>query len=113
MTFIEVICALVILGFFFSGFSQIFLPAYSAWEKAVKTYQSAQAINFIKESFKIECAKPDRNMDRWKYNISAVKELEEYEVFEYWQENILRAIKLICFISGEKIEIIGLCGGAP
>jgi len=109
MTFIEMICALIIMGFFLFGFSQVFLPAYNAWEKAVKKYQTAQSIYFIAESFKMECAKPDRNIERWKQTVSTAKELEQYDFYEYWQENILRAIKLTCFISNEKIEIIGLC----
>ena len=109
MTFIETLCALTILVFFLSGFSQVFLPAYELWEKAVKTYRTAHTINFIAESFKNECIKPDRNIDRWKRTVSIAKEMEQCEIYEYWQENALRAVKLTCLISGEKIEIMGVC----
>ncbi|MCL2243643.1 MAG: hypothetical protein FWC03_04155 [Treponema sp.] len=109
MTFIELICALIIFGFFISGFSQVFLPVYKTWERAVKTYQTAKDIKFIKESYKIECAKHDRNIDRWRKNVSTVKEPDNFEVYEYWQNDLLRALKLTFYISGEKIEIIGLC----
>ena len=109
MTLIEIICALIIISFFLTGFSQAFLPAFKAWEKAMKTYQTGQTINFIAESFKSECIKPDRDIDQWKQKILTAKELEDYEIREYWQEGILRVLKLICFISGEKIEIMGMC----
>ena len=109
MTLIEMICAMVIMSFFLIGFSEVFLPAYKAWEKAMKTYQTGKTIYFVSESFKIECAKQDRNIDRWKQTVSAAKELEDYNVCEYWRENILCALKLTCFINGEKIEILGVC----
>ena len=109
MTFIEMIYALLITGFFLTGFSQISIPAYKSWEKAVKRYQTAQTINFIAESFKNECSEPDRNIERWQKTVSAAKELESCEFYEYWQDKNLRAIKLTCIISGEKFEIIGLC----
>ena len=109
MAYIEIICALIITGFFLFGFSQAFIPAYKAWEKAIKTYQTVHTISFIAESFKKECSRNDRNIDRWKHSISAAKEMEHYEIKELWQDSVLRAIKLTCLISGEKIEVIGEC----
>ena len=109
MNFIEIIIAFIIIGFFLSGFSQTFLSAYNAWERAEKNYRTAQSINFIAKSFMTECAGTERNIERWKQSVSTVKELENYETNEYWQNGLLRAIKLTCIIYGEKIEIIGLC----
>jgi len=109
MTFIETLAALVITGLFLFGFSQAFLPAYQAWNRAVNTYQTSHTIDFIAKSFKAECAKSDRNIELWKRNVSSAKELEYYEITEYWQEGLLRALKASCIISGEKIEIFGLC----
>jgi len=109
MTFIETVTALIIMSFFLSGFSQAFMPAYLAFGKAMETYKTARTIAFVAQSFRNECAKPDRNIERWKKTVSIAKELEHYEFTEYRQEGILRALKASCVISGEIIEIIGLC----
>jgi len=109
MTYVEVIASFLILSLFFMGVSQIFLPAYEAWNTATNDLKTAKTIYFISESFKKECAKPNRNMDNWKKAVSVARELEEYEIIEIKQADILRALKAICIISGERIEIIGLC----
>jgi len=109
MTFIETITALIIISFFLFGFSQAFFPAYDAWNRAMRTYQAAKTTDFIAKSFKTECVKPDRNIESWKKAVSTAKELEHYEIIEYRQDGVLRALKAICVISGETIEIIGLC----
>jgi len=109
MTFIETITALVIMSFFLLGFSQAFMPAYLAWGRAMETYKTARTIDFVAKSFRSECAKQDRNIERWEKTVSTAKELEHYEFIEYRQEGILRALKVSCIISGEYVEIIGLC----
>ncbi|MDR0475329.1 MAG: hypothetical protein LBH43_16865 [Treponema sp.] len=109
MTFIELISALAILCVFLLGFSQLFLPAYNAWNKVMMESRSVQTINFIAESFKNECAKPDRNIENWKKMASTAKEMESYEISELWKGDKLRALKLKCRVSGEDLEIIGLC----
>ena len=109
MTFIDVITAMVILGLFISGFSQAFLPVYSAWNAATKEYRTAQTIYFIKESFEKECARPDRNMEIWKKAIKAAKEMDSYEITEITKEDVVLALKLTCVISGEHFEILGAC----
>ena len=109
MTFVETLIALLIMSFFLVGFSQAFLPAYNAWGRAMESYQTAHVIDFIAQSFRNECAKPDRDITRWERLILTAKELEHYELTEYWQGGILRALKASCVISGETIEIIGLC----
>jgi hypothetical protein len=109
MTFIEVIAAIIIAGFFFMGFSQVAMPAYAAWDNAMSDLKTAKTIQFIAESFKNECAKPDRNMDNWKNAVSVANELDGCEIIEMMQGDIVRALKAICTISGERIEIIGLC----
>jgi len=108
MTFINVITALVILGLFFSGFSQVFLPAYTAWDNAMMEYRTAKTIRFIAESFRQECGNSNMNIENWKKQVSVAKELESYQIIELWQGDILRALKLVSVISGERIEIIGL-----
>jgi hypothetical protein len=109
MTFIETITAMVIMSFFMLGFSQAFMPAYFAWGRAMETYKTARTIDFVAQSFRNECAKSDRNIERWKNTVSFAKELEHYEFTEYRQKGILRALKVSCVISGEIVEIIGLC----
>ena len=110
MTFIDAITAVVILVVFLTGVSQAFLPAWAAWEKAQAEYRTAQTLRFIAETFKSECAKPDRNMENWKKKIDAARELESLEIIEMREGEELRAIKARCFIGGECFEIIGLCG---
>jgi hypothetical protein len=109
MTFAEVIAALLILSFFFVFFSQVFFPAYASCNSAMFDLKTAKTIHFIAESFRNECIKPDRNIDNWKKAVSAARELEDCEITEIKQGEILRAMKAICIISGERIEIIGLC----
>ena len=109
MTYIEIIAALLILAIFFNGFSQVFLSAHNALNNAMKDINTAKTIQFVAESFKKECANPDRNIENWKYAVSVAKELESYEIIEIKQGDILRALKAIFIIAGERIEIIGLC----
>jgi hypothetical protein len=109
MTFADVITAMIILGLFFFGLSQAFMPAYNAWEKASAEYNTAKTIQFIAESFRRECGKPDRNIENWKKNVTVAKELEAYEISELKQGEIVKALKMVCVVSGQRIEIIGLC----
>jgi len=109
MTFSNLITALAITGYFLIGFSQLFLPSYTAWNTAMAEYRSARSLHFIAESFRRECEKPDRNIENWKKAVSITKELESYEITELWQGDMLRALKLISIISGKHVEIIGAC----
>ena len=109
MTFIEVIAAVVITSIFLFGFSRVFLPAYKAWEEAAAEYNTAKTIYFISESFKNECSKPDRNIEQWKNAVAASKELESCEITELKKDSEIYALKAVCIVSGERLEIIGLC----
>jgi len=108
MTLTNLICAVIILSFYFSGLSQAFLPAYRAFGIAMAEYNTAKTIHFIAESFRRECIKPNMNIENWKKQISAAKELESYEITELWRGDILLALKLVGIFSGERVEIIGL-----
>jgi len=109
MNFIEAIVALVILGFFLFGFAQIFLPAFNEWSRAASDYYAAHTIKFIADSFRKECAQPYPNMESWKSAVSAAKELESCEITELIKDDKLYALKAVCVIAGEQIEILGLC----
>jgi hypothetical protein len=109
MTFIETLSAILILAMFFAGFSQVFFPAYEAWHNAMFDLRTAKSIQFVSESFRNECAKQDRDIERWKNAVSTVKELESCEITELTQGGIVLALKAACIISGERLEIIGLC----
>ena len=109
MTLIDVITALVILSIFLLGFSQIFLPAYTAWEKARAEYDTAKTIYFIAESFRKECSKQDMNIERWKNTTAVAKELEACVITEIKRGDVVYALKAACVISGEHLEIIGMC----
>ena len=110
MAFIDAIAALLITGLFLFGFSGAFMPAYKAWDAAMAEYRTAQTMRFAAESFRSECAKPDMNIGNWKKTVSAAKELESCEISEIRRGDALLALKAACFfISGERIEVIGVC----
>ena len=109
MTLIDVITALILLGVFMFGFSQIFFPALNAWRMAVAEYYTAHTIKFIAESFRKECAKTNPNMDDWGKLVAVAKELESYEITKLWHEDQIFALQAVCVISGKRLEILGLC----
>jgi len=109
MTLIDVICAVAILSLFFFGFSQVFLPVHKAWNNAISDYRTVKTINFVAESFKNECTKRNRNMENWERQVLTAKELESIEISEIRKDMALCALKLICVISGIRIEVIGVC----
>jgi hypothetical protein len=109
MNLIDAVVALVILGFFLFGFSQFFLPVFNEWNKASSEYYAAHTIRFIADSFRKECIKPHRNIEKWKETVSVAKELESCEITELKKDDELYALKAACIIAGEHIEIIGLC----
>jgi len=109
MNLIDAVIALVILGFFLLGFSQIFLPVFNEWSKAASDYYAAHTIQFIADSFRKECAKPYPNMENWRKTVSVAKELESCEITEIKKDDELYALKAACVIAGIHIEILGLC----
>jgi hypothetical protein len=48
-------------------------------------------------------------MERWKKAVSTVRELESFTIEELWDGTVLRALRAHCIISGQQVEIIGLC----
>ena len=112
MTFIEVIAATVIFGIFLMGFSQASLPLYGAWSRTMAEYKAAKTLHFVSESFRRECSKPDMNFENWKIAVSAAKELDSYEISELKPGTVSRAYRAVCVISGERYEIIGVCGAS-
>jgi len=109
MNLINIVIALIVLSLFLLGFSQIVLPAFNSWRKAASEYYAAHTIQFIADSFRKECAKPYRNMEKWRETVSVAKELESCEIIELKREDELYALKAMCIIAGEYIEILGLC----
>ena len=109
MTFVDTITATAIIVVFLTGVSPAFILARNAWEKAETEYRTGQTLRFIAESFKSECAKPDRDMENWKKTIAAAREVEILEITAMREGEELRAIRASCVIRGEYIEIIGLC----
>jgi hypothetical protein len=109
MNLINIVTALVILSLFLVGFSQICLPAFNEWRRAASEYYAAHTIKFIADSFRKECAKSHRNMEKWKKNVSVAKELESCKITELKSGDRLYALKAVCVIAGERIEILGLC----
>ena len=109
MTFTDVIVSVVILGLFLSGFSQTFLPVYKARERIIREYKNVNAIRFISESFTVECGKTKPDIENWKRMAGSINELESLRVTEIMRDDLLYALKAVCVVSGENIEIIGVC----
>ena len=109
MTYIEVISALIIFGLFITGFTQIFFPAYNAMINSKQELYNAKTIEFIAASFRNECSRPGRDMDKWKNDVAAVKELKEYQITEMVKDNAVWALRLNCVLYDRPLEVIGLC----
>jgi hypothetical protein len=109
MTFTDCMAALIITSLFLTGFARAAVPAYTAWRQAHQDYREARDIAFVAESFRRECAKSDRNIERWKQAVSIVPELEVGDITEYKEGLSLRALRLTCVIAGEPVEVIGVC----
>jgi len=109
MTYIETLSAIIILSLFFAGFSQVFLPAYSSWDNAVQELSEAKSIEFAAQSFRNECAKPDRNIDIWKKAVLPASGLGDLQVTEIAKDGKVIALRAVFTVSGERIEVIGLC----
>ncbi len=109
MNFIDAVVALIIMGFFLFGFSHAFLPALNEWNRAASEFYTAHTIYFVAESFKKECANPYRNMEKWRETVKVAKELESCEITELMKDDGLYALRAACIISGEFVEILGLC----
>ena len=108
MNFINLTIAIIIMSIFLSGFSQIIMPAQRHWETVFNKYKTAKTIYFVSESFKKECAKPDRNLDKWKELVSSAKELESYTISELRKNEEIWALKAIFIVSGINIEVLGV-----
>jgi hypothetical protein len=109
MTFTDLIVAIVIMGLFFSGFSRAAYPLIKAVDSSIGEYRAARSMAFVAASFRNECGQKDRNIERWKTTVSSVNELESYTIEEIWDGTTLRALRAHCVVSGQKVEIIGLC----
>jgi hypothetical protein len=109
MTFIELIITLAIITLYTTGISGTVRNIYNGWERGNAAYQTARSIEFIAKSFRNACANENGNIEEWKIIVSSVKELESYEIIEYWQDNELRALRASCVVRGETVDIIGLC----
>jgi hypothetical protein len=109
MTYIELTAALMIFFLFLAGLGQAALPVMRAYSRAAAEYQEARALEFVAESFKKECRKRDRNITRWKRDVSIVPQLESYEIKELRGSENAVVLQLICVIGGERFEIWGLC----
>lgn len=109
MTFTDLVAAVVILVLFFSGFSQAAYPLVKTLNSSRGEYRAVKSIAFVASSFRNECGRKDRNMERWKKAVSTVRELESFTIEELWDGTVLRALRAHCIISGQQVEIIGLC----
>jgi hypothetical protein len=84
-------------------------PLIKSLNNNMGEYRTIKSIIFVATSFRNECGQKDRNMERWKEAVSTVRELESYTIEELWDGPVLRALRAHCVISGQQVEIIGLC----
>ena len=108
MTFTEILTAMVIICLFMPGIGSILLPLYNALEISMNELKTANALVFISQSFRDECNKQDQSMENWKNTVKAVRELEFCEITEM-NQGFVRVLKAACIVSGEYVEILGLC----
>lgn len=106
MTYAEIIAGFLVLFLFLSGFSQAAYPALQAWQAASTEYTQARNIDFISESFRKACASSEKNIDTWKIAVSGVNELESCEISELKSNGTVCALRAVCTVSGERVEII-------
>jgi hypothetical protein len=100
---------LVILFLFFSSFSQAAYPLVKALNSSMTEYRTVRSTAFVASSFRNECGRKDRDLERWKTAVSAVREMESCAIEELWDGTVLRALRARCVIAGRQVEIIGLC----
>ena len=109
MTYIETIAGVFIFTFFIAGFSQVMLPAYQSWNTASSNYRIASNIEFISDTFRKESALKNRNIEKWKRDVSIINDLVLYEISEINKNGIVVALKVVCNCNGENFEVIAEC----
>jgi hypothetical protein len=110
MTYVETAAAALIFSLFISGLGRAVQPALKAYNHAAAEYMDAKALEFVSESFKMECRKKGGDIERWKKIISIVPQIDMYDIKVFYAKENVIILQLICIIRGERFEILGLRG---
>lgn len=107
MTYFEMAAALIVLSVFAAGAGHAVFPALEAWNRAEREYAAARALSFVADSFRAECAKKDRDLERWKKTALTVPLLEDYAIDELRAGGTVWGLKLSATIGGTHVEALG------
>lgn len=110
MNYIETVAAVIIFSLFMALLCQISLPLLQAVSVSRQELESAKSIEFVHESFKRACAKKVRNIEKWENDIKIVDGLNTCEVTEIVRDSKVCAMKAVCVIGTERIEMLAECG---
>jgi type II secretory pathway pseudopilin PulG len=107
MTYLEIAAALIVLSVFAAGAGQAVFPVFEAWNRAEREYAAARALSFVADSFRAECGRKDRDMERWKKTALTVPRLEGYAIDELQTGGTVWGLRLSATIGGERVEVLG------
>lgn len=110
MNLIESIAAIGIMSAFLAVACGIIVPAVRVIDAARSDFELAKSISFLDESFRSECDRASPDVDRWKRSVSVVAGLSSCEVMTCRVKGRVRAMKAVCVVGSDRIEILAECG---
>lgn len=110
MSYIETVAAVIIFSLFMALLCQISFPLLQAVSVSRQELEAAKSIEFVHESFKRACATKARNVEKWKNDITVVNGLKSCEVTEIVRDSKVCAMKAVCVIGMDRIEMLAECG---
>jgi hypothetical protein len=113
MSYLDLAAALVVFFLFMGGLGPALTGTLAAWDRAGRAYANARALEFVADSFWMECAEGDPDLEGWKHAVSTVRELESCEVeitplYETDEGRSVRLFRLRVTIGGEPVEVLGV-----
>ena len=110
MTYSETIVSVILLSIFIVTFTHAIIPAMDMFKCAQDEYDTIRSVEFIDMSFRKECSTVNRNIEKWKTEVSAVSGMEKCETTELYSDGKVCAIKAECIIGGKNFVLIAECG---
>lgn len=109
MNLIETMAAIGVMSAFLAVACGIIVPAVRAIDAARSGFELAKSISFLDESFRSECDRAIPDVERWKRSVSAVAGLSSCEVTPCRANGRVRAMKAVCVVGANRIEILAEC----
>jgi hypothetical protein len=110
MNLIETMAAIGIMSAFLAVACGIIVPAVRVVDAARSGFELARSISFLDESFRSECERASPDVDRWKRSVSVVAGLSSCEVTPCRVNGRVHAMKAVCVVGPNRIEILAECG---